>query len=204
MASAATAQGATLRGGSYAWLSRPAEQTPRGAEEWEAFLSIDGGSRYAFRITPHLNLALQRVSWLVPNVDAADARILIRIGNEKDEREVVLPLSFSIARDDKRPLLLPEIAATQSGERGVVQWAEGDRAGTRVRQVMSVLPPGRMQSLHDVRRDDSAPADSPKRLRAPVDSRTTNLTRREPEQPSNPRNRNTADDLLLKIHRQNI
>ena len=38
------------------------------AEEWEAFLSFDGGATYPVRITPHLDLELRRVRWQVPAI----------------------------------------------------------------------------------------------------------------------------------------
>ncbi len=204
MASAAIAQGATLRGGSYAWLSRPAEQAPRGAEEWEAFLSIDGGAHYVFRITPHLDLALKSVSWLVPNVDAADARILIRTGDEKNEREFALPQSFSITRDGGRPLPPPNIAVTKPGELGVVQWAEGDRAGTRVMQVVAAVPPGRMESLLAVHLHDTPPVDGPKRFRTLGVVGSGNIAPVTTERANDPSNPDLAVDLLLKFRRQNI
>src|SRR5882672_4491802 len=91
--------GAALRGGSHALLSWRGERLPMVADEWEAFLSIDRGAHYRFRITPHLDLSLRSVVWLVPNVDATDARILIRFGNERQERAFELLMSFSIARD---------------------------------------------------------------------------------------------------------
>src|SRR5438105_7851086 len=77
--------GETLHGGSFAQLTWSGGHLPANAEEWEAFLSIDGGAHYAFRITPHLNLSLRSVTWTVPNIDARDAKILIRVGDEKDE-----------------------------------------------------------------------------------------------------------------------
>src|ERR1700694_4462844 len=81
----APANGATLRGGSFAEVRWSAAQLPPSAEEWEAFLSINGGKYYAFRVTPHLNTNLRRFTFVVPNVDTHDARILIRTGNEVQE-----------------------------------------------------------------------------------------------------------------------
>src|ERR1051326_1470417 len=62
----------TLRGGSFATIERPAA-LPANAEEWEAFLSLDGGAYYAFRITPHLDVARRTFTWVVPNVDTTRA-----------------------------------------------------------------------------------------------------------------------------------
>src|SRR6187549_1402423 len=88
--------GTTLRGGSFAELRWSAPQLPAAAEEWEAFLSIDGGTYYAFRVTPHLEIDLRHFTFIVPNVDTRDARILIRVGDEKRETHFELPGSFSI------------------------------------------------------------------------------------------------------------
>src|SRR5437763_15141390 len=64
----APANGATLRGGSFAELRWTAANVPAAAEEWEAFLSIDGGRYYAFRVTPHLDIQLRSFTFIVPNV----------------------------------------------------------------------------------------------------------------------------------------
>ena len=194
----------TLHGGSYAPLSWSGEKLPAHADEWEAFLSIDGGGHYAFRITPHLNLRLRRVTWLVPNVDAADARILIRTGDEKDKREFVLPMSFVIVRNGKQSLPPLEVTASEPGERGVIQWAEGDRAATRVTQVAIVIPPGGMTSIRDVAAHDSVPADAPKRPQARIVSRVVDVASGGTQQRSNLSNPETHLQILLKIQRQNI
>ena len=153
---AAPAAGSTLRGGSVAGLAWSAEALPADIDEWEAFLSIDGGAHYAFRITPHLDIALRSVTWLVPNVDARDARLLIRTGDERKERTFVLPLSFAIARDSNARIALRPFSANSRGESArkgddpVAGWVEGDRRGTRVAHVTHVDPPVAMQSLHSV------------------------------------------------------
>jgi len=160
----APAAGATLRGGSVARLAWSAEALPADIDEWEAFLSIDGGAHYAFRITPHLDITLRSVTWLVPNVDARDARLLIRTGDERKERTFVLPLSFAIARDSNARFALRPIAANMRGESAregdgpVAAWTEGDRRGTRVAQVTHVDPPAAMQSLHTVSLSDQTSA----------------------------------------------
>ena len=134
------ANGVTLRGGSLATLDWSALALPREAEEWEAFLSVNGGDYYAFRITPHLDIDRRHVTWTVPNVDASDARILIRVGDERDETGVELPVSFSITRDASGDLpnarLAPEgkSEAAREGDRDVIAWAYGDRSGSRVTQ----------------------------------------------------------------------
>src|SRR5579885_3146026 len=37
-------------------------------EEWEAFLSVDGGTSYPFRITPHLDRDLREIRFKVPDL----------------------------------------------------------------------------------------------------------------------------------------
>jgi len=136
----APATGTTLRGGSFAELRWSAAELPAPAEEWEAFLSIDGGKYYAFRVTPHLEIELQRFTFIVPNVDTRDARILIRVGNEVHETHFELRGSFSIARDSKAELVLPRTLrfergeAAREGDPGVVGWADGARDGSGVTQ----------------------------------------------------------------------
>ena len=125
-----------LRGGSFAQLECSLLAAPAGAEEWEAFLSIDGGAHYDVRLTPHLNLSIDRYTWLVPNVDASDARVLIRTGNERRETIVEIPQSCSIRRGAQaqiRPpsgILREQAEAARPGDAPVVTWAEGDRAGS--------------------------------------------------------------------------
>ena len=59
--------GAALAAGSTAELEwAPAGPQLAGVEEWEAFLSLDGGETYPVRITPHLDQDLRRVPWQVP------------------------------------------------------------------------------------------------------------------------------------------
>jgi len=114
-------------------------------EEWEAFLSLDGGRTYSFRITPHLDSDLRRTLWEVPDVPAADARLLLRFGNERRETAIELPQHFTIAASPAPFLeLLPRAAlaprrgeAARPGDRGVVAWTEGSRRGLRQRRMVA-------------------------------------------------------------------
>ncbi|MFL6194072.1 MAG: hypothetical protein ACJ75H_07870 [Thermoanaerobaculia bacterium] len=115
-------------------------------DEWEAFLSLDGGTTYPLRVTPHLDRDLRRVSWRVPPVPAAEARLLIRFGHEGEEIYFELPQGFSIAASPalERPFELATVAAAPGepalpGAAGVVAWVEGSRRGGGMRQV--VAPP---------------------------------------------------------------
>ena len=200
----APAPEATLRGGTFATLAWSVERLPPQAEEWEAFLSIDGGQHYPFRITPHLDLALQGVTWLVPNVDARDARILIRMGNEREERAFALPQRFAIERDARAPL--PPLRATPASgaEEGVVAWAEGDRQATRVAQAASVEPPGAMRSLHVARAEEAAPADA-KRWRPAAEPHAHASARLSSTHPRDGDSSSSHNpDILLLSRRRNI
>jgi hypothetical protein len=140
----APARGATLRGGSFAELRWSAADLPASAEEWEAFLSIDSGTYYAFRITPHLDADLRHFTFIVPNVETHDARILIRTGDEVHETHFETPGTFSIARDAHAQQdilrLLPDVGKTARGEAArdgdpaVVAWTDGARNGSGVAQ----------------------------------------------------------------------
>jgi hypothetical protein len=140
----APARGTTLRGGAFAEIRWSAAELPASAEEWEAFLSIDGGAYYAFRITPHLDADLRHFTFIVPNVETHDARILIRTGDEVHETHFETPGTFSIARDAHAQQdvlrLLPVVGKTARGEAArdgdpaVVAWTEGARNGSGVAQ----------------------------------------------------------------------
>jgi len=122
-----------------------------GAEEWEAFLSLDGGETYPVRITPHLDLDLRRVQWRVPAVATESARLLLRVGDERRETEIELPHRFAIVPAPVPPpvtdLALARVAPSRGeparpGHAGVVSWMEGSRRGGSLRQVVAAEQPG--------------------------------------------------------------
>jgi hypothetical protein len=145
----APAIGATLRGGAFAELRWSTAQLPASTEEWEAFLSIDGGKYYAFRITPHLDINLQRFTFIVPNVDTHAARILIRTGDEVHETHYESRSLFSIVRDPDAELVVPRLLqfgrgeAARDGDPAVLSWTEGTRNGSNVTQQSSTTVPSR-------------------------------------------------------------
>lgn len=108
------------------------------AEEWEAFLSLDGGASYPIRLTPHLDASVRRTLVLVPRFPTPSARLLLRFGDERREVEVETPARFAITDG---PALLAELArpaigrgeAPRPGEEGVVAWVEGSRDGSGLR-----------------------------------------------------------------------
>jgi hypothetical protein len=126
---------AVLRGGSVAtiaWTSTA--PLPPGVVEWEAFLSVDGGRYFATRITPHLDIDIRSFEWRVPNVSSNDVRLLLRVGDEREEVSIDVPLRLSIVAElDIRPSFA-RIAkgrgeSARPGDLGVAAWVTGDRAG---------------------------------------------------------------------------
>ncbi|HLX07940.1 MAG TPA: hypothetical protein VKY89_08770 [Thermoanaerobaculia bacterium] len=79
------------------WAPRPGLAALPASEEWEAFLSLDGGKSYGFRITPHLDSDLRQVLWDVPDTASADVRLLLRFGDERRETVIELPQRFTIS-----------------------------------------------------------------------------------------------------------
>ena len=206
----APADGATLRGGSVAEVRWSAGELPAHAEEWEAFLSVNGGGYYAFRVTPHLDIDLQSFTFIVPNVDTRHARILIRAGDEKRETEFESTGSFSIVRDAHADALLPpplelgEGEAAREGEAPVLSWTEGPRNGVGVTQRTSPAAPSsslRAVSLlaRDADADLTPPGHHANAISVAETGRAEDRSRaRKPE--TQPR----ATDLLLACRRLNI
>lgn len=153
----APAPGEPLRAGSFAELAweplAPFERSGAGGgpEEWEAFLSLDGGAHYTVRITPHLDRRLRKVLWQVPAVASVDARLLLRFGNEHREVAVEVPQRFVItgpvSPESAAFELAPVLRAFHRGEpalpgqAGVVAWAEGSRQGGSARMVVGTESP---------------------------------------------------------------
>lgn len=108
------------------------------AREWEAFLSLNGGKTFPLRITPHLDLDQRRILFRVPQVAADDVRILLRVGDEKEERSQHVPSSWSIAATSSYPLPINSRArqaafrgeAARAGDEGVWSWMEDRGDGT--------------------------------------------------------------------------
>jgi hypothetical protein len=134
----APATDARLEGGATATIAWSASELPAHVEEWEAFLSVDGGAYYGIRITPHLDATLQRFAFTVPNITSNDARILLRFGDEEREEELELPLHFTIrATSAQSPRTL---STNEEGERGTALWVEGDRDGSHLEYVAHRMP----------------------------------------------------------------
>ncbi len=207
----APANGATLRGGSFAELRWTSAQLPAAAEEWEAFLSVDGGKYYAFRVTPHLDIQLRSFTFVVPNVDTHNARILIRTGDEVHELHFESRDSFSIVRDAKAEQPLPRLSqsgrgeAARDGDPAVLAWTDGDRNGSGVtRQSSTPASSAALTPSIDASHGDvpvlvpsanvfAAPASTPTSL---ISARISHARASEPL--------GTSVDLLLVCSRWNI
>jgi hypothetical protein len=108
---------------------------PADFEEWEAFLSLDGGATWSYRLTPHLDRSRSRVEIELPPVPTRRARLLLRFGDETRETEWLVPGEIEIL-PGRRALELdpPRLAAApgesaRAGEAGVTGWVEGPRDG---------------------------------------------------------------------------
>jgi len=149
---------AVFVGGSTIRIDRPAGlDCAESAEEWEAFLSLDGGRHYTTRITPHLDLSVGTFEWRLPEISSDDARIMIRVGDERNEKIFELPGRFRIR--SRAPQLSPMSALLASdikrlergeparpGDPGVLRWVEGTRSGLGVLSVSAVPLPSMERS----------------------------------------------------------
>jgi hypothetical protein len=219
--------GDTLAAGATAevsWAPLARYAALRGIEEWEAFLSVDGGKTYPLRITPHLDADLRRFSWQVPPVPTTDARLLLRLGDEHRETVVVLPQRFSIVLSPltaAAPAALLEVPAPARGEKarpdvdkdddddddGVVAWVEGSRRGGALRQRVAVASPGFQTRIQPVETKDEA-AEIARGSSFPLpelnESPTTKLAALRGSRLAGPRDiRPFAFDILLLTQRQN-
>lgn len=103
--------------------------------EWEAFLSLDDGATWPFRLTPHLDRAVRRFEAPLPPIASDRARLLLRFGDERAERELELPFRFRIAEFRDPFGGPPGVPLARRGERarsdsdGVVSWVEGRSDG---------------------------------------------------------------------------
>lgn len=148
-----------------AWTGLAAPGAPAGLdgldgldeiEEWEAFLSVDDGRSFPIRLTPHLDLAVRRFVFRVPDLPSHEVRLLLRFGNEREERSVLLPQRFAIARnpvggavfsgDYGTDLIAARAWApgepARTGDPGVVLWTEGRRDGSAIERREAAPAPG--------------------------------------------------------------
>ena len=123
-----------------------------GIEEWEAFLSFDGGRRWPVRITPHLDIELSSFRFVVPPVASGRARLMLRFGDEESEVGYVLPLELRtvVPATAWAPAPAP---SWRRGERaradapGVVLWVEGRRDGRDFETRAAIWSPPGLRAL---------------------------------------------------------
>lgn len=140
--------GETLRGGQWieiAWQPGPDLSALRSIHEWEAFLSVDGGHTFALRITPHLSIQRRSYRVQVPNVPAADMRLMLRCGDEVREYSQAIAGSWAITRSDAfyEPPMVPALERGESarpGDPGVISWIV-EQHDTRPRRVGLLVVP---------------------------------------------------------------
>lgn len=135
--------GRELAAGSLAVVEWEGEPPLEEAEEWEAFLSLDGGRTHPLRITPHLDLSVRRFTFRVPAFPTRDARFLLRYGDERREVEVETPYRFTIVPgwggvvSPASRISLSRGERARPGDDGVVVWVEGARDGSGLREVLA-------------------------------------------------------------------
>jgi hypothetical protein len=136
-----------LVAGSTASIAWEAVDMPADVEEWEAFLSIDGGATYPIRLTPHLDRTIHGFTWIVPSLPGSEVTILLRFGNEGEERQFSFAgrariegvASFDRLRYEAGH---EESAVPEQDDHGetLVEWVEGSRDGSRLRRVVAGEP----------------------------------------------------------------
>jgi hypothetical protein len=141
------AAGVDFLAGSTASINWEAADMPADVEEWEAFLSIDGGVTFPIRLTPHLDRTIHHFSWIVPSLPGAGVTLLLRFGDEGDERQFsfrgrmrIEGVSlFERLRYEMRP---EDATVSEKDDHGetVVEWVEGWRDGSHLRQVVAGEP----------------------------------------------------------------
>ncbi|HEX7419104.1 MAG TPA: hypothetical protein VF505_04420 [Thermoanaerobaculia bacterium] len=134
------AVGTRVVAGSTAFIDWDAAATPANVDEWEAFISIDGGRTVLSRVTPHLDATIHRFRLTVPDLPGADVTLLLRFGDERDERRFVFPSRMRISGvEDRRLACLDRRGRLSSttlahpfdvDEEGATSWIEGSRDGS--------------------------------------------------------------------------
>ena len=153
------APAARVIAGSTAFLDWEATGTPANVDEWEAFISIDGGRTYLSRVTPHLDATIHRFRFAVPDLPGAQVTLLLRFGDERDERRFVFPARMRISGVAGESSLAPEAGARGEAfdvdEEGATSWINGSCDGSSLHAVVlggTAMSSGRAEieiPLHD-------------------------------------------------------
>ena len=80
------------------WSALPAD-----VEELELVLSLDGGRTYPVRVSPELEAREGGYRWRVPDLPAARARLMLRMGGEEGERAGARSREFRIVHAEGVP-----------------------------------------------------------------------------------------------------
>ena len=147
------AAGEELIAGSFATIEWEGLALPEHVEEWEAFLSVDGGRTWPLRVTPHLDAGIRHFAFRVPEFPTREARILLRFGDEKREVGMEAPQSFAIApaacvSPRSRVHVLSRGEHAKDGDAGVLVWVEGSRSGEGLHEVVVWEPDAGMRKVH--------------------------------------------------------
>jgi hypothetical protein len=74
------------------------------ADEMELLLSLDGGRHFDVRVSPECDPRRGQWRWRVPNLPSADARLAIRVGDERGERLASVSARFAIVGAEGAPI----------------------------------------------------------------------------------------------------
>lgn len=103
-----------------------------GVRELEILLSEDGGRHYRLAVSPSLDPGAQHFTWIVPELESREVRLLIRYNRNGREIEGMPSDVIGVApsADGPEPLALPlpahAGAPVREGARGAVAAEEGD------------------------------------------------------------------------------
>jgi hypothetical protein len=82
---------------------------PRGVDEMELVLSVDGGRHYPIRISAEISGRETSFFWRVPNLGAREARVRLRAHHQSRETESGPGCEFEIVADPTRPAELEQV-----------------------------------------------------------------------------------------------
>jgi hypothetical protein len=73
-------------------------------DEFEILLSLDDGRSFPIRLTEMMEPTLVTLRWVVPNLPSASARLRIRFGDNREEREAPIGAAFRIVGERADPV----------------------------------------------------------------------------------------------------